>query len=130
VSRNLRPPWRPLVLAALALAARPLAAQTTPEVFYACYAPANETVYRIKQPGLPQACTAPHVEFSWTEGAAAADDESPDPTAALLLSVASLNAQVRELERANAALQDATAGLWNELSRLRAQFERLDGERR
>jgi hypothetical protein len=50
-----------------------LAGQT---VFYACYVPASGTVYRIKEPGLPQQCgqskkqgtTVQHVEFNWSPG--------------------------------------------------------------
>jgi Chaperone of endosialidase/YadA head domain repeat (2 copies) len=56
---------------------RGLAAQAT--VFYACYVPSSGTVYRIKEPDLPQQCgssskkgnTIQHVEFSWTDGGAA-----------------------------------------------------------
>lgn len=41
-----------------------------PAVFYACYIPIIGTVYRIKQPGLPNQCFfGSHVQFSWTDGA-------------------------------------------------------------
>lgn len=41
-----------------------------PTVFYACYIPIIGTVYRIKQPGLPNQCFfSSHVQFSWTDGA-------------------------------------------------------------
>jgi endosialidase-like protein/trimeric autotransporter adhesin len=44
---------------------------TTPKVFYACYNKGTGTVYRIKEPGTPQACASTqHVEFSWTDGIA------------------------------------------------------------
>jgi len=48
-----------------------LGAQTTlPKVFSACYNKGTGTVYRIKEPSTPQACTSSqHVEFSWTDGA-------------------------------------------------------------
>src|SRR5687767_776799 len=35
-------------------------------VLYACYVPSG-TVYRIKGPGLPNACHGNHVMFSWNE---------------------------------------------------------------
>lgn len=58
-----------------AFAAAPLAAQTTVEgtVIYACYVPSTGTVYRIKEPGLPDACEPAkgsrpaHVPFQWNE---------------------------------------------------------------
>jgi hypothetical protein len=54
-----------------------IAAQAT--VFYACYVPSSGTVYRIREPDLPQQCgssnqkgqTIQHVEFSWTDAAGA-----------------------------------------------------------
>jgi hypothetical protein len=60
-------------LAAIGLPAR-LDAQAT--VYHACYVPSSGTVYRIKEPDLPQQCgssnkkgvTVQHVEFSWTDG--------------------------------------------------------------
>jgi hypothetical protein len=70
-----------LIVAVIALvAAPPASAQEaplstsagTPKVLYACYVPASGTVYRIKEPGMPQQCNgASHVEFSWTDGAGA-----------------------------------------------------------
>lgn len=48
-------------------------AQSAQPLIYACYVPATGTVYRIKEPGLPQACQGPaggpnrHVEFSWNQ---------------------------------------------------------------
>ncbi|HEX9108671.1 MAG TPA: tail fiber domain-containing protein, partial [Longimicrobiales bacterium] len=66
--------------AALLLALAPLAglaaqsAPTPPQTFYACYVPYVGTVYRIKQPGLPDHCFGPtsgplmHIQFSWTDG--------------------------------------------------------------
>jgi len=59
----------------LALLAVDVGAQTPPKVFSACYVVATGTVYRIKEPGLPQQCAPPKankpgdVEFSWTDGA-------------------------------------------------------------
>ncbi|MEX1256951.1 MAG: hypothetical protein WEG36_04965, partial [Gemmatimonadota bacterium] len=36
------------------------------EEIFACYVPASGTVYRIKEPGLPDACFSPeHIQFSW-----------------------------------------------------------------
>ena len=44
-------------------------ATVTPVTFYACYVPIVGTVYRIKEPGLPNQCFfARHVQFSWTDG--------------------------------------------------------------
>ena len=41
---------------------------TTPTLYYACYVPLTGNVYRIKEPGLPQACTSvTHVQFSWNQ---------------------------------------------------------------
>lgn len=67
-----------LAVSGLALPATAAAqSSSTPEIFYACYVPGSGVVYRIKGPGLPQQCSgkgsAPHVEFSWTEGVAAHD---------------------------------------------------------
>jgi hypothetical protein len=36
------------------------------EVIYACYAPKDGKVYRIKEPGLEQECKKSDTEFSWT----------------------------------------------------------------
>jgi hypothetical protein len=69
----------------------PLAAQTTPTVFRACYVVATGTVYRIGEPGLPTECrtrggnAVDDVEFSWTDAVGAdhgslsglADDDHP-----------------------------------------------------
>jgi hypothetical protein len=64
-------PGRALALASalVALSAGSAAAQTTTSpTFYACYVPSSGTVYRIKEPGLRTACSAPtHMEFSWSE---------------------------------------------------------------
>ena len=50
------------------------ASPPSPKVFFACYNKGTGTVYRIKEPGTPQACTsAQHVEFSWTDGIAGND---------------------------------------------------------
>ncbi len=39
-----------------------------PKQFYACYVPSSGVVYRIKEPGLRDACSGKkHVEFSWTD---------------------------------------------------------------
>ncbi len=60
-----------VLLACSAFTANVLPAQAPPPTtLYACYAPSG-TVYRIKQPGLPQQCHGTsHVEFSWNaEGA-------------------------------------------------------------
>jgi hypothetical protein len=43
---------------------------------YACYVLGTGTAYRIKEPGLPQSCTNPHVEFSW-EPAGAEGPQGP-----------------------------------------------------
>jgi hypothetical protein len=44
---------------------------TDAKTFYACYVPGTGTVYRIREPGLPDECgksgQKQHVEFSWTE---------------------------------------------------------------
>lgn len=62
------------LLGALALSLAPVAlsAQDAPAsvaaatTYHACYAPQTGTVYRIREAGLPQACTrASHVAFSW-----------------------------------------------------------------
>jgi hypothetical protein len=43
-----------------------------PRVFFACYVPSSGAVYRIREPGLPDTCSATgkhdHIEFSWTDG--------------------------------------------------------------
>jgi hypothetical protein len=62
--------------AALAAIASPARLEAQATVYYACYVPASGTVYRIKEPDLPQQCgssnkkgvTVQHVEFSWTDG--------------------------------------------------------------
>jgi hypothetical protein len=42
---------------------------SAPTVFTACYVPSSGAVYRIRGPGLPDACHGSvHVEFSWTDG--------------------------------------------------------------
>jgi hypothetical protein len=122
-----------LALVGIAATARPLAAQEAPDATRACYVPAAGTVYRIGEPGLPSACAetigaARHVGFSWPE--ASPQGALPDPTAAALLGVEMLAARVRELEVENARLEDIAANLANEMAALRAQFERLEGERR
>lgn len=59
---------RLLALACWLVAPARLGAQTQPKVFFACYVPAG-VVYRIKEPGLPQACMSrAHVPFNWTDG--------------------------------------------------------------
>ena len=65
-----------MYLVALALpTGATLGAQTpVPKVFYACYNKGTGTVYRIKEPGTPPACTsAQHIEFNWTDGIAGND---------------------------------------------------------
>ena len=66
-------------IAALAVfgATAPLIAQTGPKVFVACYVPLTGTVYRIKEGNLKPACTATHVEFSWTDGDGAVRPTDP-----------------------------------------------------
>jgi hypothetical protein len=62
--------------AALAAIASPARLEAQATVYYACYVPSSGTVYRIKEPDLPQQCgssskkgvTVQHVEFSWTDG--------------------------------------------------------------
>jgi hypothetical protein len=62
--------------AALAAIAAPARLEAQATVYYACYVPSSGTVYRIKEPDLPQQCgssnkkgvTVQHVEFSWTDG--------------------------------------------------------------
>lgn len=45
--------------------------QAQSQVLFACYVPGSGVVYRIKEPGLHDACTGrTHVEFSWTAEAA------------------------------------------------------------
>ncbi len=79
---SLVPSWRRVAPLAVSIAAAvtPLAAQTTPtppQIFYACYVPYVGTVYRIKEPGLPDHCFRPtsgslmHIQFSWTDGVGA-----------------------------------------------------------
>lgn len=70
MSRPLLPQLSLLALACWLVAPADLGAQTDPpKVFFACYVPVAGVVYRIKEPGLPQACRATtHVEFSWTDG--------------------------------------------------------------
>ncbi len=52
---------------ALATSAAAVEDNGTPDVLYACYNPSG-SVYRIKEPGLPDAChSGRHVEFSWNE---------------------------------------------------------------
>src|SRR5687768_17768655 len=56
-----------VILSAIALVvsmSAPLAAQTTPEVMYACYVPLTGTVYRIKTAGAPSECTKPKKDAS------------------------------------------------------------------
>lgn len=52
-------------------------AESTPRVFHACYVPSSGVVYRIKEPGLPDACRGngaeSHIEFQWTDGLAGRD---------------------------------------------------------
>jgi hypothetical protein len=63
------------------LAAAPAAAQST--TIYACYVPSSGTVYRIKAPGLKDACNSPqHVEFSWNESGAQGPAGPAGPTGA------------------------------------------------
>ncbi len=41
---------------------------TPPKQFFACYVPSSGVIYRIKEPGLKDACTGKkHVEFSWAQ---------------------------------------------------------------
>lgn len=65
------------LILALGLWVTPAGAQSTPtppKVFSACYNKGTGTVYRIKEPGTPPACTSTqHVEFSWTDGLAGND---------------------------------------------------------
>lgn len=50
-------------------------------VLYACYVPASGTVYRIKEPGTPDACRSPrHVEFNWNEAGPQGPSGPPGPT--------------------------------------------------
>ncbi|MEA2706776.1 MAG: hypothetical protein QOH22_1564, partial [Gemmatimonadaceae bacterium] len=65
--------WSCTTALSLLLAIEPaeVSAQTTgDQVLHACYIPLVGVVYRIKAPGLPNACLArSHVEFSWnTQG--------------------------------------------------------------
>jgi len=55
-----------LILCAAGSAAQ---AQTTPKIFFACFVQNTGTVYRIRETGLPTACTnVKHTEFSWIDG--------------------------------------------------------------
>jgi hypothetical protein len=62
--------------AAVAAIASPARLDAQATVYHACYVPSSGTVYRIKEPDLPQQCgssnkkgvTVQHVEFSWTDG--------------------------------------------------------------
>lgn len=57
-----------LIVLAAALAPSFLSAQSSSATYAACYVPRSGTVYRIKAPNTPSACTKKdHVEFSWTE---------------------------------------------------------------
>jgi hypothetical protein len=57
-----------LIVLAAALAPSVLSAQSSSATYSACYVPRSGTVYRIKAPDTPSACTKKdHVEFSWTE---------------------------------------------------------------
>jgi hypothetical protein len=56
-------------------------APAAPKTFHACYVPLIGTVYRIKEPGLPEACfTNRHVAFSWTDGSATGGNASGTST--------------------------------------------------
>lgn len=72
--RSARTPYRAfpflMVLCALAAVSVPeAAAQSSPPVLYACYAPNSGSVYRIKEPNTPAECSSKqHVEFSWNHG--------------------------------------------------------------
>lgn len=57
-----------LIVLAAALVPSALSAQSSSATYSACYVPRSGTVYRIKAPNTPSACTKKdHVEFSWTE---------------------------------------------------------------
>ena len=70
------------------LASSAEAQSTVPEskVLHACYVPATGTVYRIKEPGLSEACTGPgtgakqHIPFSWNEQGIKGDKGDPGDT--------------------------------------------------
>ncbi len=91
------------VAAALLSAVLPLSAlaQSAPNVYHACYVPLTGTVYRIQEPGLKQACTTPHVAFSWTDGANAV--QATDPLGGDLSGVLGNAQVVRLLGRALSA---------------------------
>jgi hypothetical protein len=78
----------------LVLSAGPAAAQSAPPaispmdmpvVIHACYVPSTGTIYRIKEPGLPQQCTGPNqgpnqnVEFNWNQKGPQGSPGDPGP---------------------------------------------------
>ncbi len=94
----------PLLASVAAAAGATAQTPPPPKTFYACYVPFVGTVYRIKEPGLPDHCFGPtsgtlaHVPFQWTDGAgtlligdAAGGDLTgtyPNPGVAKLLGIA------------------------------------------
>jgi len=75
------------VLCLLTTSTGAAAAQTTgDQVLYACYIPLVGVVYRIKAPGLPQACLAKsHVEFQWNAQGPKGDRGDTGPAGNLAL---------------------------------------------
>ena len=71
--------WLFTIAFASAVIPEALAGQTT--TLTACYVPKSGTVYRIKAPNTPQACTkADHVEFNWSDQSDAGQRKAQGPS--------------------------------------------------
>lgn len=77
-------------------------------ILFACFVPSSGTVYRIKEPGLPDSCRGQGVEFSWNAEGPAGPQGPPGPgadPAALTTLQNNINAEASARQAADATLQ-------------------------